>query len=153
MKTCVTCKTAPRETQNKKCRSCHAAYQREWNRKHPERFRETGRRYYRNHRDKVLARAAIRRSQLRIAAFEHYGFVCLCCGETEDAFLTIDHIVRPDKKTNYEKKALYQLLKAKNYPAGFQTLCCNCNMAKGIYGLCPHQAERMVSAYYDVAVA
>jgi hypothetical protein len=25
------------------------------------------------------------------------------------------------------------------FPSGFRTLCHNCNMAKGLYGTCPHE--------------
>ena len=35
--------------------------------------------------------------------------------------------------------ALNQWLITNNFPMGFQILCWNCNVAKGILGVCPHQ--------------
>ena len=32
----------------------------------------------------------------------------------------------------------YRWLKNHNYPEGFQVLCYNCNLPKGVYGVCPH---------------
>ncbi len=35
---------------------------------------------------------------------------------------------------------LYNWLKRNNFPKGFQTMCINCNFAKGMFGVCPHQS-------------
>lgn len=56
-------------------------------------------------------------------------------------FLAIDHIdgggTQHRKSTG--SKYMMSWLKVHNYPPGFQTLCHNCNMAKGFYGKCPHR--------------
>ena len=36
-------------------------------------------------------------------------------------------------------KSIGDWLYVNDYPDGFQVLCHNCNMAKGIYGKCPHK--------------
>jgi len=83
----------------------------------------------------------IRQRQL---VFDHYGWRCACCGETESAFLTLDH------KNNdgayfrrYRQEnggiTLYRYVIKAEFPVDLQTLCFNCNCAKGIYGKCPHQ--------------
>ena len=36
-------------------------------------------------------------------------------------------------------EVLGQWIKKNNFPKGFQILCHNCNVAKGIYGECPHE--------------
>ncbi len=36
-------------------------------------------------------------------------------------------------------RAFYAWLVHNNFPSGFQTLCHNCNQAKSLYGICPHQ--------------
>lgn len=82
-----------------------------------------------------------RRQRLRIAAIEHYGGKCSCCGETEPLFLCIDHI---NGGGNQHRKTLTtnsigEWLFTHDYPKDFQVLCHNCNMAKGIYGQCPHK--------------
>lgn len=69
---------------------------------------------------------------------------CNCCGEATIEFLAIDHI----NNNGYEHRKivkgsdLYRWLRSNNYPEGFQVLCHNCNFAKGVYKLCPHQREK-----------
>jgi hypothetical protein len=79
---------------------------------------------------------------LKLAAFYAYGGPkCVCCGESHELLLTIDHIngggSRHRKDTN---NAIYKWLKDNNYPEGFQVLCWNCNMGKHLNGgVCPHK--------------
>ena len=72
--------------------------------------------------------------------FARYGQTCACCGEPEMAFLTIDHI---EGSGQIHKESIsttiYNWLKRNGFPDGFQSLCWNCNLAKHIYGACPHQ--------------
>lgn len=94
-------------------------------------------------------KAEIRRNQKqyqinrRIQVFDHYGHRCVCCGETTPAFLEIDHINGSGNKHRREVGCanMYVWLIKHNYPKGFQVLCSNCNKAKGVYGVCPHQLE------------
>lgn len=81
--------------------------------------------------------------ELRKIALDAYGNCCACCGETEDAFLTFDHIGgwgAEHRRTIGEgyAKLEYWLHKHK-YPDTIQLLCWNCNCAIGIRGYCPHQ--------------
>jgi len=80
----------------------------------------------------------------KLNIIQHYGGKCVCCGETEPRFLTIDHIHGRKGLNEKEKKMtggeLYKWLKRNNYPKDdYQLLCYNCNCAKGFYGKCPHQ--------------
>lgn len=74
---------------------------------------------------------------------------CKCCGETTYEFLAIDHINgggnkhRRDTTNKCGSYNMYCWLKRNNYPEGFQVLCHNCNLAKGFYGVCPHQKSLM----------
>lgn len=65
---------------------------------------------------------------------------CNCCKENTNEFLSIDHINNDgaEHRKTVDGSRLYCWLRNNNYPAGFQVLCHNCNMAKGIYGKCPH---------------
>lgn len=102
-------------------------------------------------KEKLLARQNIvgkrLRQELRLEALTHYsGGIprCACCGESTLEFLCIDHINGGGNKHrkelgNAKSKNFARWLKHNNYPAGFQTLCHNCNMAKGFYGACPHK--------------
>ena len=86
------------------------------------------------------------KQRLKKEVFEAYGNKCVCCGETNLAFLTIDHIyndgaahraagVRSGTQT-------YMWLKRNKYPNAFRILCYNCNCGRqNNGGICPHQME------------
>lgn len=81
--------------------------------------------------------------RLKLAVIAEYGGRCVCCGESEPMFLTIDHIYGGGASHRREigggSNTLYKFLKRNNYPKDdFQLLCFNCNCAKGFYGVCPH---------------
>jgi len=79
---------------------------------------------------------------LRRSAIEAYGGKCACCGEAEEAFLQVDHIAgggNEHRRAIGSSRQIYQWLKRNGYPAGFQLLCANCNMAKERPDGCPHQ--------------
>jgi hypothetical protein len=85
---------------------------------------------------------------LRLSVLSAYGGRCACCLEDKYEFLAIDHINGGGSKHRQSeaKTGLYQWLKNNNYPEGFQVLCHNCNMAKGFYGSCPHEKDRVKTA-------
>jgi hypothetical protein len=90
--------------------------------------------------------AALRKRNLtamwRLKAFEFLGSACECCGETDEAFLTIDHINgNGQAHRNRRKQAAYTYYKkiAMGDWREVQVLCWNCNMAKERPGGCPHQ--------------
>lgn len=84
--------------------------------------------------------------EIRKKVFDHYGWECVCCGETIKAFLSLDHIDNDgylDKNPNGDKKSgkeLYLLVIKQTFPKKYQTLCMNCNWGKKVTGVCPHQA-------------
>jgi hypothetical protein len=86
-----------------------------------------------------------RHASLRAKAYAGYGgFVCACCGETEPAFLSIDHI---ENNGSIVRKvtgqgtggSLYRWLIKNNFPPGYQVLCMNCQWGKRCCGVCPHK--------------
>lgn len=87
--------------------------------------------------------AARRHLRRKLRVFEYYSngtMICNCCGENIIEFLSIDHINGGGRKHRAEVgKNLYRWIIRNNFPPGFQVLCNNCNMAKGIYGICPHK--------------
>lgn len=88
--------------------------------------------------------------RLRQRALDHYGRRCACCGETEESFLAIDHTdgggTQHRKAEGITGSGIYLWLKKNGYPAGFRTLCHNCNLARGYYGCCPHEEGCRASA-------
>lgn len=76
------------------------------------------------------------------AIFAYYGQLCICCGETERAFLTVDHVNGDGADwRNTGKANLQALVIAEGFPEKYQVLCWNCNCAKGMRGGCPHQKQ------------
>lgn len=130
---------------------------RRYRQRHPDRRRESSRRYWLTHHDKCLTmmrnyRQAhpdkVRRWKIKATIkqrkdiIDAYGGVCTCCGETELAFLTIDHIdgggTKHRELIGFGQR-FYSWLKTNGYPQGYQVLCYNCNCAKSFSGGCPHK--------------
>jgi len=74
------------------------------------------------------------------AVFDHYGWECACCGESNPGFLTLDHVNNDGHKHRKETTThMYTWVINNDFPEGFQTLCWNCNMGKYLNGgICPH---------------
>lgn len=120
-------------------------YRKIYGQKNKEEIRRKAKDYYHKLgspvREKNVLKNKLRRRRLREEAIIHYGGKCQCCGETTMQFLVIDHINGGGNKhrKSLKTRSIGEWLKANNYPSGFQTLCHNCNMAKSIYGKCPHK--------------
>lgn len=92
-----------------------------------------------------------RDAEIKTEVFNAYGgFMCACCGETEVAFLTIDHVNndgaehRRQLKEESGSSHLYKWLRRNGYPAGFSVLCMNCNWGRYINGgICPHMSGNL----------
>ncbi len=91
------------------------------------------------------------RSKVRDALFDIYGGrICSCCGETEDKFLSFDHVQEDGAEhrrllgregaSNGTLTSLYRDLRKAGFPPVLQVLCHNCNMGKHLNGgTCPHE--------------
>lgn len=114
-----------------------------------------------NNREKFKAYNKKSMLKLKREIMDAYGGACSCCGETELAFLTIDHIDGNGAEHRREMAAernspwgqaghaTYRWLRKNNFPEGFQVLCANCNCGKHWNGgVCPHQqmADEFFSA-------
>ncbi len=105
-------------------------------------------------RERARKRGLAYARKLRQRAYEAYGGArCACCGETEQCFLTIDHIDgggnqhRREISSNKRGAHIYEWLRDNNYPSGFQVLCQNCNVGRWRNGgLCVHQQEKATHA-------
>jgi hypothetical protein len=91
---------------------------------------------------RVYGRAYVRK--YKALAYEILGNKCVCCGETQQIFLSLDHIqndgyidrIKHGRRTTYQYKEIIENPDQKKY----QLLCMNCNWAKR-YGICPHKME------------
>lgn len=133
-----------------------------------EKIRARGRAYSQAHRSEYVERARkkyyedieasrqygrekqkLHRQRNRQFVLAAYGGACKCCGEDNEAFLCMDHIDGGGNDHRREQtgdrrgsaSAIYKWLHDNNYPAGFQILCANCNMAKERPGGCPHRSS------------
>lgn len=81
--------------------------------------------------------------------YEHYGKICACCGETEENFLSIDHVNNDGYSHRWKNgnrvvgSPLYVQVMQMGYPNSFQILCMNCNFGKRMNdGICPHKNKQ-----------
>lgn len=97
--------------------------------------------------------------RLRAEALGRYGGKCACCGESQPAFLQLDHLnddgnehrklirepwtERPTWHAGGNGAGLntYQWLRNHSWPPIMQVLCANCNFAKLMAGECPHASR------------
>lgn len=94
---------------------------------------------------RTASRNTFRRA--RTAMLSAYGGKCACCGEAEPNFLTFDHINNDGAthRKTLKKRAGSAFVKylRDHRPDDIQVLCYNCNCAKGHYGICPHERDRL----------
>lgn len=153
------------------CKTCALSNLASWRKKNKRRISEQGKRRWANRTPEERSREIARinawaeehperatkatktankrwREMVRLSTLTHYSEgpipKCSCCGETEIRFLSIDHIdgggYRHRKKI---KGNLYQWLRKNGWPSGYRTLCFNCNLSRGFYGICPHEEKRL----------
>ena len=83
-------------------------------------------------REKERVRDRKRRRQSRIKILDFLGRRCVCCGETDEIYLEVDHVFndgnKERKKRSHKWEVVYKKLQAE--PGRYQILCCNCNKAK-----------------------
>ena len=83
------------------------------------------------------------RYRIKEEVINAYGGKCICCGEQELMFLSIDHVKGGGTKLRKQGKdrahSLRLRLRRESYPPDFQVLCHNCNQSRGYYGRCPHE--------------
>lgn len=116
------------------CKVCYDAYRTTWREKNAV---ELG-----------IKWANYRRA-LKLRVLTHYSGgkepFCVCCRETTNFFLTLDHINNggaEDRIKYGEGSTFYLSLVRRGFPEGFQVLCSNCNLGKQINkGFCPHRPE------------
>lgn len=84
--------------------------------------------------------------KLRDEILQAYGNKCQCCGESRKEFLCIDHVNGGGRQERLKMSSLstyYRQIKTNGFPPKYRILCHNCNFARGRYGYCPHETERV----------
>lgn len=112
------------------CKQCFRTYLLAWSARHRSRKNQKSRETY---------------AKLRLEVLTYYSPrdlpECTCCGEQTIAFLGIDHVNGGGRQHRKAIHNTYEWIKKNNFPDGFQTLCHNCNQARGLRGYCPHQRK------------
>ena len=101
--------------------------------------------YVQNNIAKV--RESVRRSNQTIKhlIINAYGGRCVCCGEAEIDFLTIDHIdglKGKSKQGERGRQFYYRLIREGFQTDKYQCLCMNCNWGQRFQGICPHARNK-----------
>lgn len=113
------------------CRDCRQEYAKKW------RSTEHG---------KLVSRIQSRKyhpllaARMRLKVLDHYGHACACCGESNERFLTVDHIAGCGKELRKQQGSgtkLYKWLVRNKMPHGYRILCFNCNCSRRGDSLCP----------------
>lgn len=143
-----------------KCRECKARYAREYRAKNRDLLRQKEKeRHKKRRQDPKWVENERKRGReywqnLRREALDAYGGVCSCCGESEELFLTFDHVNNDGAEHRREltgrsdngkgaSSATLSWMKKEGYPDSIQILCMNCNMGKQRNGgVCPHSTHR-----------
>ena len=118
--------------------------QRERRAKNPEKYRAASRRYYHKSPEKWRLYARKMAKEIRLAVIIGYGGKCVCCNESQQEFLALDHVngggTQQRKRTHVH--TLYRFVIQNNFPPEYRILCHNCNASLGHYGYCPHNLLR-----------
>lgn len=144
VKTCIEChvekplvefhfKNKAKGYRQPRCKPCHQA---------DTGVRAAGRRG----RINELSRA--RRLILKLQVLDLYGGACMCCGETNHKFLTMDHVQGDGalhrESVSQAEDRLKEMLSVRD-DTRFQVLCWNCNCGRAYNaanrGICPHKGQ------------
>lgn len=101
--------------------------------------------YYRKNRIAVLAKKREQDRKSKQAIIDAFGGKCVCCGEDQFEFLTVDHIKGDGhahrKRIGRGRRLYNDILKTGCCKNSYRLLCFNCNISRGFYGYCPHHPE------------
>lgn len=76
------------------------------------------------------------RQRRKIATFDLLGGMCVCCGEDDPGFLTVDHIDNDGQVDGVYGDHLYSIVRQESHR--FRLMCWNCNSGRR-HGPCPHE--------------
>jgi hypothetical protein len=124
----------------KYCPPCREEKLRQWenesHHRNPEHYRA------KNRRAAVKLRTKFK--QMVVVYYSNGKGACVCCGETQLEFLSIDHINNDGREDRQQHKSwvgsqFYYWLVRNNFPPGYQIMCLNCNVSRGRHGVCVHK--------------
>jgi hypothetical protein len=153
---CGGCGARPFMPGKTRCKVCDDRRKVWWRKNHPvARSRDpfsrqrASEKYRMKYPERCKSAGAKHRYKLRQDILDGYRRKCACCGETEEAFLTIDHVNNNGAahRRSVKGENIYRSIRKNNYPPEYQLLCMNCNWAKRV-GECPHKRSE-----YGIGIA
>lgn len=119
---------------------------RKWRAENPEAHRAQKLRYRQRHAKEISIRSKDKRAKLKLEVIAGYGGACTCCGENHSDFLTLDHVNNDGAIRRMElgrnvggTSTFYRDARNREFPPDYTILCFNCNIARSLFGTCPHQ--------------
>ena len=120
-----------------------------WKARNPGLAKQRAAEWYEKYKPTARARERQRYHSVKDAVYEAYGNKCNCCGESNRAFLSVDHVNNDGNQRRREKgygvgrrsggMGLYKTIVQEQFPPHYQILCMNCNFGKARNnGVCPH---------------
>lgn len=88
------------------------------------------------------------RIKLKETVIAGYGGKCTCCGETEIAFLTLEHLNGDGARHRKEcgsSHGTYRDVIDRGFPKEYTILCMNCNYAERKGDKCPHKLKALIA--------
>lgn len=124
-----------------------AAYQRAYYRRHKAKVIERNRLYRQDPKKRVHIREWFKdyRQMVRKEMIAAYGGECSCCGESQQEFLTLEHLNHDGQAHRKKFSGMGYVfdLKRRGWPKdGYTILCANCNQATRLGVPCPHRLYR-----------
>ncbi len=114
-------------------------YKKKWGKLNPEKVKEAKQKWIDKNRDYSNRWTKNKAKKNRLKVINNLGAKCACCQESIYELLTIDHINGKGEHTNAQRKNLPKTVIKEGIPKDkYQTLCHNCNAAKGHNKICPH---------------
>jgi len=115
-----------------------------WYKNNTKRAKQGAKLRYQRNRAQHVINVREERKRLRRLVIQQLGGKCSCCGEHQHEFLTIDHVNNDGREhrraTGGSSTRMYRDIRRQGFPRKkYQVHCFNCNLAKSIYGTCPHQ--------------
>lgn len=130
---CRICKEREPENKRRICSRCHNKQ------RNPD--------WYEKNKERIIAKNRQRQKVIRTVVLQRYGNKCVCCGETNPRFLTMDHIKGGGRAHRKSIASIYDYLNLKPLDEEqFQILCFNCNCSKyWNNNICPHKQANEIA--------
>ena len=86
-----------------------------------------------------------RNERIRSLCIEKYGGKCVCCGNSTEKYLQLDHVDNDGAEHRRELSgggSLYKWAVKNKFPKRLQLMCANCHQAKSFFGGCTEEDHR-----------